>query len=131
VVIIYTALNTIRGKEDNIIYGKKISSSITYKAVTIAVMFMFCVLAGVALVYALDFNKNLPTIDIFYEVVSCISTTGYTSGISSVLSSASKLVLMFLMFFGRIGPISIIISMVENNRNQKNIVLPEEKVILS
>jgi trk system potassium uptake protein TrkH len=131
VVIVCAVLNTIRGREDNIIYGKKISSSITYKAITMAAMFIFCILVGVAMIYVLDFDKNLSTIDIFYEVVSCISTTGYTSGISPILTSASKLVLMSLMFLGRIGPISIIISIMENNKNQKNVVLPEEKVILS
>ncbi len=131
VVIIYTVLNTLRGREDNIIYGKKISSATTYKAITIAVMFLSCTLLGATMIYTLDFDKNFPTIDIFYEVVSCISTTGYTSGISPILSSASKLVLISLMFFGRVGPISIIISIIENNKNQKNVVLPEEKVILS
>ena len=51
---------------------------------------------------------------ILFEVVSAFSTTGLSMGITSSLSSASRVIIIILMFIGRLGPLTVI-SMVNRN----------------
>ena len=69
---------------------------------------------------------------VLFEVVSAFSTTGLSLGITTKLNIASKLILSFLMFFGRLGPLTIIGVVNKNWMNQKkeNIDYVEESVII-
>ena len=54
-----------------------------------------------------------------FEVVSAFSTTGLSMGITSSLTAFNKLVLVVMMFFGRIGPLTIIGLLNKNWNNDK------------
>ena len=69
---------------------------------------------------------------VLFEVVSAFSTTGLSLGITTQLNIASKLILSFLMLFGRLGPLTVIGVVNKNWMNQKkeNIDYVEESVII-
>lgn len=54
-------------------------------------------------------NDNIanPFTDLLFETMSAFGTVGLSTGITSVLSTASKWVVMVMMFVGRLGPITI------------------------
>ena len=54
-------------------------------------------------------------IELSYEAVSAIATVGLTMGITSNLSMIGKVIIILLMYFGRIGPLTVLLSI---NRKQ-------------
>jgi trk system potassium uptake protein TrkH len=75
--------------------------------------------------------ENLPFINVLYEVTSAFGTVGLSTGITPHLQGFSKLILIFTMFLGRVGPLSfaLAIAMRENKRLQ-NAVYPEGKIMV-
>jgi len=49
----------------------------------------------------------LPFIDITFEVLSASATVGLSRGVTAEVTTASQLVLVFLMFAGRVGPLTL------------------------
>ena len=48
--------------------------------------------------------------DIVFETISAMGTVGLTRGITPMLSTAGKIIICFVMFAGRIGPISLVMA---------------------
>ncbi|MDO4546728.1 MAG: potassium transporter TrkG [Clostridia bacterium] len=65
-----------------------------------------------------------------FESVSAISTVGLSLGITSTLSVLSKLVIMFLMYVGRVGSLSFAMAMSEKHMEATNVRHMEEKIII-
>ena len=91
----------------NIIYrGKKITHKVITKAVRILLIAILLLIVGSMLIYV--FEGGACTIDsVVYEVVSAVCTAGLSFGITPTLSVMSKLVLVTLMYVGRIGMLTI------------------------
>ena len=71
----------------------------------------------------------LPVIHFLFETASAIGTVGLSLGITPELCVASKIILMVLMFFGRVGGLTLIYAAVAGM--QKNIArLPQEKLMV-
>ena len=64
---------------------------------------------------------------IFFEAFSAFSTTGLTMGITSMFSSVGKLLIIILMFIGRVGPLTFIFLLSEHVTPMKYVV-PQENV---
>jgi trk system potassium uptake protein TrkH len=70
-------------------------------------------------------------IDLLFEISSALGTVGLSTGITPYLSSLGKLVLMLCMFIGRIGPITLIISLSHGSYNPDDLVgYPAEDVMI-
>ena len=69
-------------------------------------------------------------LDIFYETVSAICTVGVTTGITPLLSSIGKIVIIICMYIGRIGPITLAIALSGKGKNKNTIHYPEGNVIV-
>ena len=54
------------------------------------------------------FEPSLNFIDILFEVVSAYGTVGLSTGITQILSIGSKILTIFIMYIGRVGPLTII-----------------------
>ena len=66
---------------------------------------------------------------VLFEVVSAISSCGLSMGITSQLSDISCVLITLIMFFGRIGGLTFILSLSHNVASHKS-QLPEEKIIV-
>ena len=70
-------------------------------------------------------------LDIVFEVVSALGTTGLSTGITPFLSAAGKLLLILCMFMGRLGPITIVVALSRRQRTEQDkLVYPEENVMI-
>lgn len=58
--------------------------------------------------FILSFTENMSYISVLFEVVSAYATVGLSTGITAALSFAGKIVIICLMFFGRLGPLTIL-----------------------
>ena len=70
-------------------------------------------------------------IDIMFEVGSALGTVGLTAGLTPSLSLIGKILIAFLMFVGRVGPVTIAVSLTKQiDKNKEPFELPEEKIIV-
>jgi trk system potassium uptake protein TrkH len=74
--------------------------------------------------------QQLPTIDVFFETVSAIGTVGLSTGITRSLLPLSKVIIIFLMFCGRIGSITLVASLASVKKEVPKTRNLEEKIII-
>ena len=123
-VLISNAIACFRRKEDATFFGRRINSVVVKNASTILVMYIGLFLTG-ALVISV--HENIPLTTCLYETASAVGTVGLTLGITPKLSLLSQIVLMGLMYFGRVGGLTLIYATL--SRGQKNLSkLPLEKI---
>jgi len=67
---------------------------------------------------------------VLFEVVSAYSTTGLSLGITAGLNTVGRLIIIFTMFAGRLGAITIMISLLGRDRGKKLIDYPEESILV-
>ena len=126
-VILATIISFIRGRKSNA-FNRSFTIKTFIQAVTLLIIVFLTLILSYSIISAIEVNnrfilaKGWTTEPILFEVVSAFSTTGLSWGITPSLSVGSKLILIFLMFFGRVGPMTIM-SVVSNSmhRHQKKI----------
>ena len=126
-VIISTLISTLKGKEETIIFWRKIPNYTVRMAFTIFTLFSVSIF--IALILFMNYN-NIGIEKILFDCISAISNTGFSLISPNELNSVGSLVLMALMYIGRIGPLSLVLVFVHEDNKEKFIEYPEEKVIL-
>jgi len=64
-------------------------------------------------VFFLTLTENFKFIDLLFESVSAFGTVGLSTGITPALSVAGRLIIITVMFFGRLGPLTITLALVQ------------------
>ena len=126
-VIISTLISTLKGKEETIIFWRKIPNYTVRMAFTIFTLFSVSIF--IALILFMNYN-NIGIEKILFNCISAISNTGFSLISPNELNSVGSLVLMALMYIGRIGPLSLVLVFVNKDNKEKFVEYPEEKVIL-
>ncbi len=116
----------VRGREDVEIFERSMSRSIIYKA--FALVFIAALLV-IVVTMILCVSEAAPFLNILFEVVSAFGTVGLTTGITKDLSATGKLWIIFTMFAGRVGPITVALALALRQRKAM-VKYPEGKVII-
>ena len=125
---IYAYIKSIIKDEGSIVLMKKsISSRTVNNAFLIITLYLISIFFGVILI---SISDGIDLIKIIFEVVSAIGTVGLSTGITSSLTSFAKIIIVVLMFFGRIGPLTILTAM-EQKKKRYDISYPEEIIHLT
>ena len=124
-VLISTILSTLKGKDETIMFWKKIPNSAIRRAITIFTLFALIITIACTVFY--HYNK-INLLNIIFEAVSAISNTGLTITDYSTVNIIGENILLLLMFIGRVSPLSFILVFI--NENSKDIDYPSENVIL-
>ncbi len=126
VILLYIWAN-LRNKSGLNIFGRRLDEDSIKKAST--VFFINLLLASVCGLIMCGLETKLPLSDIFMEVFSAIGTVGISTGITRDLCLASKYLLIFLMYSGRIGSMSFALSFTEKKRTSL-VQLPTERITI-
>lgn len=128
-VLILSCISTLRGKTETECYGRRISMHVIRTSVVIVAVAVAYVFIGTIVVSCIQPQFHM--IDVMYEVISATATVGLTAGITSSLVTASKIVIIILMYIGRVGPITLpLLVMFRRGKNKGRISLPEEHIIV-
>ena len=125
VVLIFSAISTIRNKKETSLFNRTVSGGSIRKALAVVVTFFAVMLTSVLL---LSMFTSAPVIDVIYESVSATATVGLSRNLTSSLNLAGKLIIIATMYFGRIGPISLAIALGGKSKNQNIISEPVEEI---
>jgi trk system potassium uptake protein TrkH len=79
--------------------------------------------------FLLSYIEREDFIKILFEVVSAFGTVGLSTGITSSLSIAGKIIIIITMYTGKIGPLGLALSLIQK-REPEIIKYPEEKIIV-
>jgi len=125
-ILFLRMIYTLKGKRYIYVFKRKISEEIVNKAL---VVFMLSLSWTIVMTLFLSYLEDFPFIELFFEMISAFGTVGLSTGITSSLSFNSKLIIIITMFFGRLGPLALAISLIIN-RQPESIQYPEDRVMV-
>lgn len=130
-VMIVTVVSYIRNKNDVELFHHKLDKHTIYRTLVISVLSMLAVsVCFVALYFSMPAGTEVGAVQCLFDAVGAFSTAGLTTGAAALVGTAGRIVLIFIMFIGRIGPVSLIMSLMLKSGNRKNIVVPEGQIII-
>ena len=118
-----------RGESQVHVMKKTISDQIVKRSLTIAIVSLFIVITGI---FLLSIFENIEFIDLMFEVFSAFATVGLTASVTPLLSSIGKIIIIILMYIGRIGPITMVLIFAKKYslKKGKDINYVEERVLI-
>ena len=123
-VVILTAFSVFRRKEHTDFAGRSIADSVLRNAIAIVTMYLLLFLTGGVIITAVE---GLPMMTCMFETASAVGTVGLTLGITPNLSTVSRIILIFLMYIGRVGGLTLLFSAVTPSQSTMS-KLPQEKL---
>ena len=125
-LVVIFIITYARGGGSIRIFNREVYEEDLLKAVTVTLMAIIFVFGSVM---AISTIEPFSLTEILFEVTSAFGTVGLSLGITNELSTASKVILMFLMFIGRVGIITFLF-MFKNNKKSGKYHYPKEKIII-
>lgn len=123
-VLFTTAISTFRRRENVNIFGRRIDDDVVKNATTISLMYItLCCTGGLII----SVSEGLPMITCLFETASAVGTVGLSLGITPELNLLSRVVLILLMFFGRVGGLTLIFAALSGVQKKVS-KLPKEKI---
>lgn len=123
-VLLSTAISVFRRREHTHFFGRRVNDDTIRNAATILMMYVILFLTGGFLISHIE---SLPLLTCLYETASAIGTVGLTLGITPNLGIASQIILIVLMYIGRVGGLTLIFSALSGNQGN-TARLPQEKI---
>jgi len=123
-VLIACAAAVFRRRENGRFFGRRIADDTVKNAIAVFLMYISLFLLGGMIISRLE---GLPILTCLFETASAIGTVGLTLGITPGLHIVSKLILISLMFLGRIGGLTLIFATLSATKNTLS-KLPLEKI---
>ncbi|MDR5590970.1 TrkH family potassium uptake protein [Christiangramia sp. SM2212] len=117
-----------RGKDRIEVYRREISQASVRRAFAIISLSLMVIGFSIFLIATFDQDKTL--LSIAFESFSAYSTVGLSTGITSDLSSPSKLVLVFTMFIGRVSMLTLLIAMLRRVKHL-NYRYPTDEILIN
>ncbi|WP_243859495.1 TrkH family potassium uptake protein [Amycolatopsis arida] len=125
-LLAFVILAEVRGEPTVHVMGRRLPAAVQRQALTVALLSVGAVVAGTLALLTLtphDLDETL------FEAVSAFGTVGLSTGITADLPTAGRLVLVALMFVGRLGPITLASALALRDRTRRY-ELPEERPIV-
>ena len=122
-VIILTIRSVAQGRDDCVIAEHHIESKTVYRALTIIVLGGLAAV-GSAVVVFYNTSDAVSVIDAIFESCSAFGTVGLSVGVTSQLNRGAKILYMLVMFMGRVGPVSLAMSLTAKPDDNKRKIMP-------
>lgn len=103
-VLILSTYAYLRRDEQIHVFKREIAKETISKALALT---MISVVVTWLAIFALLLTENAPMIDVVFEAVSALGTVGLSRGLTGQLSASGELVIIFMMYMGRLGPLTL------------------------
>lgn len=125
-VLLLDAIATAGMQSSITIHKRRLDDAMVKRASAIAMVYGFGIMAAAFAIYALEPFGMKETI---FEVTSAVGTVGLSMGITPQLCAASRLILMLMMFAGRVGGLSFVLLLGEKRKTRLT-ELPTENILI-
>ena len=123
-VLLLSAAAVFRRRRSAQCFGRRVQDSALQSACAIFLLYILLFLTGGILICCID---AVPLMDALFEAASAIGTVGLSLGGSARFSAASRMILIFLMYFGRVGGLTMIYAFTAGNGTSAS-QFPQEPV---
>ncbi len=123
-IMVLYMFHSLRGHDETTVFGRRFSLETLNKALLVFIINISCGIVGTLVVSALN---DFPLSDVMFECFSAIGTAGMSTGITRDLDVISQVVVILLMFLGRIGSMTFAMAFMES-KSTNSISLPIEEV---
>lgn len=127
-IAVLNFISLAKGKTRIEIFRREISDISVRRA--FAIITLSIIVIGIAVLVIAHHEKQMDLLSITFECVSAYSTVGLTVGITTKLCSVSKIVLVIVMFIGRVSMLTILLALVSKEKH-KNYRYPTEEIIIN
>ena len=125
-VVLVTVYSMVRGQADAVLFKRRLPQVIIHKALAIIFIGMSLV---ITITLILSITESFDFLALLFETVSAFGTVGLSTGITPHLSTAGKLLIIFTMFVGRVGTVTLTLAFAQRLTSYK-IRYPEERVLV-
>ncbi len=126
VVILLFIISYVKRTSGSFIFKRSITEDLVKKASTVFFINFSLIITAITLI---TLSQSLELSDVVLETVSAMGTVGMSSGITRDLTGFSQIVIIILMYCGRIGSLSFALSFSEK-RKKLNIKYPSEDILI-
>ena len=129
-VLLLTVLSVLKADADVTAAKRRLPSALVRRALTILTFYVLILFAGTITISLIEGDKY-DMIDILFETTSALATVGVSSIGTPNLHPASKMVLIPLMYIGRVGPLTMALALARHQSNGRTkIRYPEETITI-
>lgn len=126
-ILVMTVFCVIKGREDTEIYERRIGKETIYRALAITLIGFTLVMTVTMILSITEVSASLEYI--IYEATSAFGTVGLTLGLTTKLTFIGKAIIIFTMFCGRVGPLTIALALAKKH-GKNTIRYPEDKILV-
>lgn len=125
-ILILMFRSELKGRQTTQYHTRTISSQLVRQTLIVLIFFFTILISGFFLLLITD--PQLNPFSLFFEASSALATVGVTMDTTTHLSQLGRAIIMALMFIGRVGPLTVLLSMV--TKKEKNIKYANAKIII-
>ena len=124
--------SVVRGRDRITAFGKEIPQETGCRAVALTFIATSFVLAVTCALSILERRHGVSLTNLVFETVSAVSTTGLSAAGTGTLRRSSQILLMPLMYLGRVGPLTLATALIRRERDgaRNRVHFPEEKIMI-
>jgi len=130
VVIVLYVFSILRNRMNVTIFKKEINKAIIDKSIAILVLSLFIIFISFSGLLFFEDISNLKFEDLLFETFSAFGTVGLSCGITPYLNTIGKVIIILLMFIGRVGPLSFAFVIRKKNSREFNISYPTANILI-
>lgn len=127
-ILLLSAVNTIKGKERINIEHSQVSNSAVLRSMTILLFSACFVIFGTIILSFTQPGEDM--MKLVFEEISAFTTTGLSTGITSSLTTSSKIMLIISMFMGRIGLLTFGFALISKIKTEPGYQYPKARIII-
>lgn len=129
IIILFYIHSLAKGVDQVSMMKRTISEQVAKRAICISVISFFIVINGLLI---LTLTEDKPFIDLVFETFSAFGTVGVTANVTPTLTSLGKIIVILLMYIGRIGPLTMVFIFIKQytNKEGKGIIYPSGEILI-
>ena len=119
----------MRGRDDTVVLHRRVDKKVVYKALAITILSATLVIVTFFVIFYCQRQLGVSSIDSLFESVSAFGTVGLSCSVTPGLAAGAKIAVIFTMFCGRVGPVSLALAISANSK-KNDAILPEGRIMV-
>ena len=128
-VVVMTTIAALRKRPEVEMFKRSVRIVVVGRAITVTMLFLTVLFTATLALSVTEGSSDFSFMDIMFEAGSALGTVGLSTGITPVLTTAGKLIIIMVMLIGRLGPLTLL-AMLTFNLKPARYSYPEESIIV-